>query len=438
MRFHMRLKRIKFVMITIAALLLTPVMAGPVSAGGMIPDIPQPPSGSGMGAGGQEWNWSEDRMWLDGMGFIPGDAQQMEVQIEQMMQEGMRYELFAPLCYSSGTVDGHFIDFLYDEVTGTVMNYTVQTGSGPVRIFDKIAIDGFDPDATFVRGAVLHADNGSVQVIIHDNPAGMYHVVSNDTPASISLRLAEGVEIAQIFDCLESANITGRKTVLISAGSVKGVFIIGNGTINIGMVEDGASANLTVTGNAIIFRVVGSICGRNQILEEALLHAITQNRVGGEVSLITRGVGAMYDIMEYHQRFRIEVMSAFRNSVTLQVSSEDHEGKIVLLNFDRETMNAEETSIEVIIDGEEVREASDICGAVLATGSSSSDAVYSVLSDGDLCHVIIYVPTFSTHVIQIQGISIFDKVLTPEGLSALFTGILVVFISAIVLFKKRK
>lgn len=434
----MQIKSEEILIIVIAALLLTPALVGSVAADGMIPDVPTPPSNSGMGFDGQEWGWSEDHMWHDGMGFIPGDTQHMEAQMDKMMQEGMRYSLFAPFYYSNGAVDGHFIDFLYDDTTGTVMNYTVHTENGTLRIFSKIAIDGFDPDTPFIRGAVLHADNGSVQVIVHDNPTGMYHVVSNNTPVSISFQLADGVRIAQIIECHETNVFAGRKAVLISAGSVEGVLIIDGGTIDNSMVEDGTPSNLTVTGNVIIFRLMGSIYGRNQIFEEALLYAVTQNRIGGEISLIASDGSAMYDIMEYHHRFRITVMSAVRNSVMLQVSSEDHEGKVVVVNFDRETMDAGENSIKVNIDGNEVREVSDICGVLFATGSNATDAVFSVMSDGDICHLMIYIPAFSTHVIKIQSISILDMILAPEGLSALFIGLLIVSISAVVLFKKRK
>ncbi|MDH7509120.1 MAG: hypothetical protein QHH00_06955, partial [Methanomassiliicoccales archaeon] len=244
-------KHINLLVAAIAVILIAPALSSSALAdGGMMPNTPVPRAGSGMGMGDHVWNSSDGQMWRDGMGFMhSGDQQHMQEQMREMMQEGMRYALFASLSYSNGVADGYFIDFLYDEMTGTVNNYTLNFRNEVVKFFDQILIDDFNPDAPVVRGAVLHARNESVQIIIHDNPTGMYHVVSNATRVFVSFQLAEGIEISRIVSPGYSGQFDGRQAVIISKGSARAIIATDDGRITIETNNGETFVNVTTEGN---------------------------------------------------------------------------------------------------------------------------------------------------------------------------------------------
>lgn len=433
-------KHIKFLIVAIAVILIAPILSSSASAdGGMMPNTPTPQSGNGMGMGDRAWNWSDGQMWHDGMGFMHGgDQQHMEEQMREMMQEGMRYALFASFSYSDGVADGYFIDFFYDEMTGTVTDYTLKFKNETIRFFDRILIDDFDPDAPVVRGAVLHADNGSVQIIIHDNPTGMYHVVSNVTRVFVSFQLADDIEITRIVGSGIGGQFADREAVILSKGSARAIIATDDGTITTEMGSGGTFVNVTTEGNHIMFRAVPAFANRSLTAEEALFYAIVQNRLGCEISLLVRNGSAMYDVMEYHHQFRAKIMSAVKNRVVLEVSSEDHEGKLVLLNFDKETMEAGKREMIVKLDDERIKETSTPLEVLFASGSEKDDAVYTLLQKGEVCQILIYVPNFSTHMIEIESISIFATLLSPLGIGAIFAAVAVVCVSAVLLVVKRK
>ncbi|MBC7108512.1 MAG: hypothetical protein H5T41_06980 [Methanomassiliicoccales archaeon] len=433
-------KHIKFLIGAIAVILIAPLLSSSASAdGGMMPNTPTPQSGNGMGMGDRAWNWSDGQMWHDGMGFMHGgDQQHMEEQMREMMQEGMRYALFASFSYSNGVADGYFIDFFYDEMTGTVTDYTLKFKNETIRFFDRILIDDFDPDAPVVRGAVLHADNGSVQIIIHDNPTGMYHVVSNVTRVFVSFQLADDIEITRIVGSGIGGQFADREAVILSKGSARAIIATDDGTITTEMGSDGTFVNVTTEGNHIMFRAIPAFANRSLTAEEALFYAIVQNRLGCEISLLVRNGSAMYDIMEYHHQFRVKVMSAYKNRIALEVSSENHEGKLVLLNIDENTIEMKKANLIVKIDGKTIKETTKPLEVLFASGSGESDAMYTVLHNDKISQILIYVPSFSTHTIEIESVSIFANIFSPVGIGAILSAVAVVCISAIVLIKKRQ
>ena len=431
-------KGIKIFIIAIAVMLIAPIFASPASAdGGMMPKTPMQQSGNGMG--NHAWNWSDGQTWHDGMGFIYGGNQQhMEEQMREMMREGIRYALFASFSYSSGVADGYFIDFFYDETTGTVTNYTLKFKNEMIRFFDQILINNFDPDAPVVRGAVLHADNGSVQIIIHDNPTGMYHVVSNATHVLVSFQLADDVEIARIIGSRYGEQFTGREAVIISKGLARAIIATDDGTITTVTGSGGTFVNVTTNGNHIMFRAMPALANRSLTAEEALFYSLAQNRLGCEISLLVRNGSAMYDIMEYRHQFRAKIMSALKNRVILEVSSEDHEGKLVLLNFDKETMEAGKREMIVKLDGERIKETSMPLEVLFASGSEKNDAAFTVLQRGEVCQILIYVPSFSTHTIEVESVSIFADLTSPLGIGAIIAAVAVVCVSAVLLVSRRR
>jgi len=396
--------------------------------------------GSHMGDNGNMWNWTENHMWQDGMGYMQsgGDDQDMREHMQEMMGEGVRYAMFSELQYADGVANGTFVHFLLNETTGKVTNYSLKTPSGVVKIFDSIEVKDFDPSSLKVQGAVMLLRNESVQIIVHDNPTGMYHVVANDTQTTVSFKLAEGIDVNQIALLSNNHEDDSREAVIISAGSVQGVIASDEGPLSVETGSAGTYVNVTFVEDHVMFRAKPVFAHGNMNNEQAMLQAIIQNRMACELSLMVRNGNAMYDIMEYQHQFRMRVMEAERNRVVIEVSSPDHEGKVILMNMDMQTMETKKGQMTVKLDGANVRWTANPLDVLYATGSNSSDAIYTVLNGGETSQLLIYVPSFSVHILNVQSVMPGMEIFGIAGIAAGLAAVAVVGAAAAVIFVRRK
>ncbi len=85
------------------------------------------------------------------------------------------------------------------------------------------------------------------------------------------------------------------------------------------------------------------------------------------------------------------------------------------------------------MDGASARYVSNPLEVLYASGSSASDAVYTVVNAGDHTQMIVYAPHFSTHPLSIQGISFFDEVTGPLGIGVVVSALAIIRVAAVVL-----
>ena len=430
----MRVKYTHIIAPSLVAVMFVSLFAAVVSAdGGM--------SGQGgMGMTDQSGNdmGMSGHMWKDGTGFMNGDGQDMQERMQEMMQEGKKYALFDQFSYANGSADGYFVAFRLNETTGTITDYSLKTEDGPVLIFESIGIADFAPADPEVHGAVMLFGNETIQIIVHDNPTGMYHVVANNTEATVSFKIAEGMNVTQISLGPGNEPSDQRNALMISNNDVEGIITTDDGSI---VVENGLSGtyiNVTFVDDHAMFRAKPTFPHRHMHDEQAMLEAIVRNRMACEISLIVRNGSAMYDIMEYQHQFRMTVTQAEQNRITLQVSSEDHAGKVILMNMDRLTMETKNGQVTVKIDGKGVRASTNPLEVLYASGSSDEDAVYTVLQNADSSQLLVYVPSFSTHVLSIESLIPGAEIFGIAGIAAVIGAVVVVGSAATVLFIKRK
>lgn len=389
-------------------------------------------NGNGMGMSGH--------MWKDGSGFMNGEGsdQDMQERMQEMMQAGKKYGLFDQFTYADGIADGYFVDFRLNETNGMITDYVLETDDGPVAVFERIEIADFAPSVPEVHGAVMMFENDTVQIIVHDNPTAMYHVIANDTETTVSFKVAEGMSVTEISGGPGDGTNGQHKALMISDGEVEGIICTDDGSI---VVESGASGtyvNVTFLDDHAMFRAKPTFAHRHMHNEQAMMQAIIQNRMACEISLMVRNGSAVYDIMEYQHEFKMTVMQAERNRITLQVSSENHEGRVILMNMDQLTMETKNGVITVKLDGKTVRASTNPLEVLYATGSNASDAVYTVLQIDDASQVLVYVPSFSTHTLSIESILPGAEIFGIAGIVAVLGAVAVVGGATVVLFVRRK
>jgi hypothetical protein len=280
--------------------------------------------------------------------------------------------------------------------------------------------------------------NESVQIIVHDNPTGMYHVVANDTPTTVSFKIAGGIDVNQLSLASDHHNDDAREAVIISNNSVQGVIASDEGPLTVESGPAGTYVNVTFVEDHVMFRAKPMFAHGNMNNEQAMLQAIIQNRMACEVSLMVRNGNAMYDIMEYQHQFRMRVMEAERNRVVIEVSSANHEGKVILMNMDLQTMETKNGQMTVKLDGANVKWTANPLNVLYATGSNNTDALYTVLNGGETSQLLIYVPSFSVHVLSIQSVIPGMEIFGIAGITAGLAALAVVGAAAVVLFVRRK
>jgi hypothetical protein len=135
-------------------------------------------------------------------------------------------------------VFGSNVTFSVDNTTGNVLNF----GISGITVFDSISIQGFDFKGSSTNGAVTKIFNkdGSIVILIHDNPAAEIDINAN-TNVNLVFNLAPGVTATKQDNSVE-----------IQAGNITAFIVSENATsINI----SGSQVSINSTGDTV-FSVV--------------------------------------------------------------------------------------------------------------------------------------------------------------------------------------
>jgi len=378
---------------------------------------------------GYKWNWTEGYTWQDGMGLMNDDEEPSQETLRWMMQEGARCAMMGQLDYINGDAAGDFISFELDETTGAITNYTLVTEDGETVVFDSVSVTDLAPIEVSVQGSVMLIRGDDVQIIVHDNPTGMIHIIANSTVAKVSFVASEGIEVTE--------GETGyREFVTVNGTGVDAVIATDDGIISMNELEGQTVLSITMDDNHAMFKAIPAFEHRNSVSEQALLQAFVQSRLAGEISVLFRNGSAIYNTMEYQYHFRIRLKEAQQNRIVLQVSSEDHEGRLVVMNMDRETLELQEREVIVKMDGAAVTKSSSPNEVLDATGQERENARYCLLTEGEMSQILIYVPSFSVHALSIETVA--TDLTGQLGLVALVAAVAMIGIAAIILMKRQR
>jgi len=164
--------------------------------------------------------------------------------------------------------------------------------------------------------------------------------------------------------------------------------------------------------------------------KELLVESALENgQIAAEAAIMHRDGDTICVDQSYQHQYRMRLLTAHQNMIQLEVSSQLHQGKVMMVKFDRQTIDASD-GVRVLLDGQEVR-ASDSIGEVLqATGSQMQDASYCLIDNGEEFTLLAYVPSFSTHVMEIEADSESDLIIpiTLVGLGLVATLLVIIAI----------
>ena len=345
--------------------------------------------------------------------------------------------------YSNGVAKGRFVDFDINPESGVITNYQVNG----TTVFSGVSYSDSTTGKVMVRGASLmyfglgeHIEppanwshNNTIfksswlMLHAHDNPAGILHIVEYGEN-TITYTLGNGITAEKTSNHTVSINGTVHGVLVFTgSASVTGKQVI----INLG-TNDFQFGNYTYRGGSVVF-IRTSLWHFNEKLRQKIMNAIANGKVGGEIMIH----GNREDFMNYTYGFHAQVMKEEQNMVKIQVQSESHMGKVVLIDINKTQMQYNSNhKITVKIDGNELKMTSET--DVLAGGTEGK---YAVVDNGNFVTVMVYVPHFSEHTVNVESQpsnSLVESVLSNSlFIGAIIAIIVIIAIVAAVIIKKR-
>ncbi len=398
-----------------------------------------------LAAGGVNQGGNTDSMGMmgkhggDSSGLIPqsGGAinqTQERARMNQMMSESARLGLFGGFDQNGSLYQGRFLSFVLNQSSGSLENYTVVTTGGNVVIYEAISLGDFAPGNVSLMGSLFVERDSNVTIVAHDNPVALLHMTSNRSFEIMNFSLGPGISAVVIP---RIGNDTNDSFALVSGAGIQGILKAENGTLSI---ESDGLGNKSILSNAsdVMFRMKPAFAKGHMAQDDAVQNAIANGKVAGELSLTVRNGSAMFDLMQYRMSFALEVQQAAQNHIRLAVSSTEHEGRVAIINLDQttfETLTGNE--IIVTLDGRGIRQTQNPLDVLSASGSQDSDAVFCIESAANGSQMMIYIPSFSAHVLDLTSASPLASVLSFTGLLAVLGAMAAVGVAAFLLLRRK-
>ena len=301
---------------------------------------------------------------------------------------------------AEGNVTGRFVRFHIEKKSGELEDYTI----GNMTVFDEISYENDTVGSVRVHGAVLtykgvenifppeNGINFSLNfhwrfLCVHDNPAAVLHIITHGSDV-IKYKLNN-----EIHAEMKNNTIYLNSSKNLSAGRL----IVSNGEVSV-INENNETKILVKTGEnyttSVIFINFAQLLAPKHIAAE-IMHGIEKGRIGANIYISTHGV----DFVNYSHEIRAQVRIMERNRVRVEISSELHQGKVIMIVLNKTTMEfGKYYKLNVTLDGNPVPE-----GDYQEVMNSTTQAKYALIEENGNLYLLLYIPHFSTHIIDIES-----------------------------------
>jgi hypothetical protein len=330
---------------------------------------------------------------------------------------------------ATGNVSGKYASFNLNASTGvissfreniinqTIFNTVYVTGNG--SLFTQSQFPSMPESTPILLGSLFVYGNSTTVIAVHDNPAIESNFILDN--GTLHLTLAPGLNATKVTtlgtdmnmsaDVADNINMTDKEALDLS-GSVEAgshaILILGNG-VRAYLLIHNASANIsgsTVTINSKGLSQVSLVAppglqGKNLMVDSLIQKAIDNGRIAAEISISGSSSASVNVSITFNSTVRTVITSVSNGKVTLNVSAAagHHEGTNVLI-FISNTVIANGSSIHLSFDGNAVSLTS-VNGVINAT--STIDASFAVMKVSGGSLIILHVPHFSNHTVEIYS-----------------------------------
>ena len=109
-----------------------------------------------------------------------------------------------------------------------------------------------------------------------------------------------------------------------------------------------------------------------------------------------------HDFVNYTNGLQMKILEKERNSLHLSVSAEGHQGKLIMLTLEKSILEyGKNRTVKVMLDSKEIK--MEQYNHVL---NESQNAAYAVLNNTNAITILIYVPHFSEHTLDIESVPV--------------------------------
>jgi hypothetical protein len=330
---------------------------------------------------------------------------------------------------ATGNVSGKYASFNLNASTGvissfreniinqTIFNTVYVTGNG--SLFAQSQFPSMPESTPILLGSLFVYGNSTTVIAVHDNPAIESNFILDN--GTLHLTLAPGLNATKVTtlgtdmnmsaDVADNINMTDKEALDLS-GSVEAgshaILILGNG-VRAYLLIHNASANIsgsTVTINSTGLSQVSLVAppglqGKNLMVDSLIQKAIDNGRIAAEISISGSSSASVNVSITFNSTVRTVITSVSNGKVTMNVSAAagHHEGTNVLI-FISNTVIANGSSIHLSFDGNAVSLTS-VNGVINAT--STIDASFAVMKVSGGSLIILHVPHFSNHTVEIYS-----------------------------------
>ena len=312
---------------------------------------------------------------------------------------------------------GENISFSFNMEDWAVENITVYN----VSIIDKICLPpSYYSSMSKMQFGNFHIQtsdyNISVNSISGSGPSVSYSAIGD---SAIKIYLKNGVSVSR--DGVISIEKSGVKGDIVTDGSIE----IEGKVIKISLEK----------GERALFRFYEKMGSESETISDAVSDALKLHRIGAEARLDMKK--GNLSVMPYNN-ISIEPVRITDKRAVLKISSDEHEGKSIVLHISMEYEN-----MSVLLDGKNVSKGS-YYDALFSTGNES---VYNITESEGSITLIVYIPHFSEHTLTIEEENVSaENSVNPQvsgesggfGIISVLTAIALSALAGMALFWKRR
>ena len=330
---------------------------------------------------------------------------------------------------TTGNVTGKYVSFNLNASSGvissfkensidqTIFNAIYVTGNG--TLFAQSQYPSMPKSTPILLGSLFVYGNNTTVLAVHDNPPIESNFILDN--GTLHLTLAPGLNATKVTtlgtDMSMSADVAsnvsetdnealdlngnveaGSHAILIQGNGVRAYLLIHNATVNV----SGSAISINSTGLAqASFVSPPGLQGKNFTVDSLIQKAIDNGRIAAEISISGTSSASVNVSITFNTTVKTIVTSVSNGKVVLNVSAAagHHEGTNVLI-FVSNSVIANGSSIHLSFDGKVVSLTS-VNGVLNATSTIDASFAIMKVSGGSL--IILHVPHFSNHTVEIYS-----------------------------------
>ncbi|AKA49072.1 hypothetical protein IX51_08125 [uncultured archaeon] len=356
---------------------------------------------------------------------------------DRVEKEMEHHKSASPFTYNNttGQLTGRFVSMQYNATAGTIYNYMDSMGN--MTIFNSISAAGngsigntylgpvFPTLQPIVAGSVFYYSNNTVVYQMHDNPAMVSnYYLSNGTLTmnvssglnvstynppkedvshqSLPANFSTNVDLGDQYDVQSSSTI-----VFLHNNTFTGSIFVNGANVSV----NGSSVSISTNQTAhITFVAPPGLQKVKRSVESDLQYGINHGKLAAVLVLGAPGQSSSNVSVNYNGSMQIAVQNVTANKVLLKVSSKMHEGNNFAI-FVPNNVIQNNSKITVKFDNQTITLTSGVGSVINATSTTQASFYYVTTNGGTL--VVIHVPHFSTHSIEIVNSAVSPS--SPSG-----------------------